>query len=95
MRIIPCLILLVAVVPNLVHAGEVAIHETDSQIIVEYQGDPNEVIAAAIVKEKEEVLKAQQEKVEALEAERIQKFTENHAKQAEKRRAKYNAGYED
>ena len=95
MRIILRIILLLAVLPNMVYAGQAVIRETDSQIIVEYEGDANEVVAANIIKDKEEKLKEQEEKVKAKEVERIKNFAENHAKLTEKRRAKYNEGYED
>ena len=95
MRVIPYLVLLVAALPNLVHAGQGTISETDSQIIVEYQGNANDVAAATIEKAKEDKLKAEEERMNAKEAERIRILTENHLKQAEKRRAKYNDGSED
>ena len=86
----------------MVYAGHGTIRETDSQIIVEYEGDVNEVIAANIVKDKEEKLKVkeeklkeQEEKVKAKEVERVKVFAENKAKLTEKRRAKYNDGYDD
>jgi hypothetical protein len=77
------------------YAGHETIRETDSQIIVEYEGDVNEVIAATIVKEKEETLKVQEERVKAIEVERMKNLVEKHAKLTEKRRTKYNEGYED
>ena len=103
MRIIPGIILLLAVLlPNMVFAGHGAISETDTQIIVEYEGDTNEVIAANLTKAKEEIsqeqegkLKVQEDIYKAKEVERIRTLSENHARQAEKRRAKYNDGYED
>ena len=96
MRIISRITLLLAVfLPNMVYAGHGTIRETDSQIIVEYEGDVNEVIAANIIKEKEETLKVQEERVKAIEVERMKNLAEKHAKLTEKRRAKYNEGYED
>ena len=89
------IILLLAVLPNTVYAGHGTIRETDSQIIVEYEGDADEVIAANIIKAKEEKLKEQEEKEKEQEAERIKKLSGNHAKQVEERRAKYKEGYED
>jgi hypothetical protein len=96
MRIISRIILLLAVLPNMVFAaGHGSIRETDSQFIVEYEGNANEVIAANIIKVEEEKLKVQEEIVKAKEVERINILSENHAKLAEKRRAKFNEGYED
>lgn len=95
MNRISSIILLLAVLPNMVYAEHGTIRETDSQIIVEYEGDANEVIAANIIKNKEEQLKEQEEKDKAKEVERIKNLSANHAKLVEKRRAKYNEGYED
>jgi hypothetical protein len=95
MRIISLIILLIAVLPSMIYAGHGVIRETDSQIIVEYEGDVNEVIAANIIKDKEDTLKEQEEKEKAKEVERIKISSENRAKQLEQRRAKYKAGYED
>ena len=95
MNRIPLIVSLLVVLPNVVYAGHGTILETDSQFIVEYEGDSNEVIAANIVKEKEEKLQAQIEQVKAKEVERIQKFTESAIKHKEERRAKYNEGSED
>ena len=89
------IILLLAFLPNMVYAGHGTIRETDSQIIVEYEGDVDEVIAANIIKDKEDKLTEQEEKDKAKEVERIKKLSENHANLVEKRRAKYNKGYED
>jgi hypothetical protein len=89
------IIFLLAVLPNMAYAGYGTIRETDSQIIVEYTGDVNEVIAANIIKDKEEKLQEQEEKVKTKEVARIINLSENHAKLTEKRRAKYNEGSED
>jgi hypothetical protein len=79
----------------MVYAGHGTIREIDSQFIVEFEGDVNEVIAANIIKEQEEKLKEQEEKDKAIEAERIKTLSDNHAKLVEKRRARFNEGYED
>jgi hypothetical protein len=95
MNRISLIILLLALLPNMAYAGHGTIRETDSQIIVEYYGDDNEVIAANIIKDKDEKLKVQEENHKTNEVERIKVLSENHAKQVEKRRAKYKEGYED
>ena len=77
------------------YAGHGTIRETDSQFIVEYEGDADEVINANIVKDKEEKLQEQEAKVKAKEVERIQKFKENSVKHKEERRSKYNEGQEE
>ncbi len=96
------IILVLAVLPHMAHAGHGTIRETDTQIIVEYEGDADEVIAAKSTKEKEEKLKEQEQKIKEQEekfkeqeVERIKKLSENHVKEIEKRRAKYKEGYED
>jgi hypothetical protein len=89
------IILLLAVLPNTVYAGHGTIRETDSQIIVEYEGDVDEVKAANVIEEQEEKLKEQEEKEKAKEVERIRNSSANRAKQLEQRRAKFNEGYED
>lgn len=89
------MILLLAVLPSMAYAGNGTIRETDSQFIVEYEGDVNEVIAANIIKDKEEKVKELEEKAKAKEVERINNMAANHAKLTEKRRAKYNKGSED
>jgi hypothetical protein len=89
------IILLLAVLPNMAYAGHGTIRETDAQIVVEYEGDVDEVIAANVIKEKEEKLMEQEEKDKAKEVERIKNLSANRAKQLEQRRAKYNEGNED
>lgn len=97
-----CFILLLAVLPHPAFAGHGTIRETDSQIIVEYEGDANEVIAANIIKAKEdqlkkqaEQLKEQKEKEKSKEVARIKKMAENHARQMEMRRKRNKDGYDD
>ena len=89
------IILLLAVLPNFVYAGQGTIRETDSQIIVEYEGDANEVAAGNIVREKEEKLKELEDSIREKEVERVKIFTENSIKLKEERRAKYNGEHED
>jgi hypothetical protein len=93
-KVLRIMLLLVAL-PNSAYGGHWTINETDTQVIVEYEGDANEEIAANSSKEKEEKLKEQDEKEKAKEVERIRVFTENHAKLVETRRTKYKEGYED
>lgn len=95
MRIISLIILLLALLPCMAYAGHGTIRETDSQIIIEYEGDANEVTAANIAKVRDERLKEQEEQDKAKEVERFNKFSEDNAKLREERRAKYKEGYED
>ena len=92
---ISLIILLLAVLPTMAYAGHGTIRETDSQFIVEYEGDADEVITANIVKDKEEKLQEQEEKAKAKEAERLRKFAENSARRREERRAKNIDGQDD
>jgi hypothetical protein len=82
------IIVLIAALPTMVFAGQGTIRETASQIIVEYEGDANEVIAANCIKEREEKMREQEERHKADEAGRIQKMAENNAKRREQRRAR-------
>lgn len=92
---ISLIVLLFAVLPHMAYAGQGTIRETDSQFIVEYEGDANETIAEIITRDKEEKLKEQQEAVKAKEVERVNMFAGNHAKLKEERRSKYNERQEE
>ena len=82
------IIVLIATLPSMAFAGHGTIHETESQIVVEYEGDTNEVNAANIIKAKEETLREQEEQHNADEAARIQIMAENSAKRKQESRAK-------
>ena len=89
------IVLLLSVLPHTAHAGHGTINETNSQFVVEYEGDADEVKAANIIKAKEEKLQEQEEKAKAKEAERLRKFAENSARRREERRAKNIDGQDD
>ena len=95
MRIVLPIILLLAFLPNMVYAGQATIRENDSQIVVEYEGDANEAALAKIVKERDEELKTQEERENAIELEKKRISSENRLKLLEQRRAKDKAGNED
>jgi hypothetical protein len=81
--------------PHMVYAGHGSISETSSQVIVVYEGDADEVLAAKIVKEKEQKALEQEVKATAQEVERLNNFTENSARRREERRAKNNEANEE
>lgn len=95
MNRVSLIIILLTVVPAMAYAGHGTIREDDSHCIVEYEGDVDEVIAANILKDKEEKLKLREEEAKAKEAERIRTLARNHAEQTEKRRARFKEGVED
>ncbi len=95
MKAMMFIILLLVVSPKAAHAGHGTMYETDTQIVVEYEGDAEEIKAGNIAKVKEEKLKEQEEKVKAQEADRVTSFTEDHRRLKEERRARFNAGKED
>ena len=89
------IILLLAVIPAMAYAGDGTIHETESQIIVEYSGDASEVAAANLANEKEERLKEQEAKIKEKESERVKTLAENHVKKKEQRRDRHDEVNED
>ncbi|MDR3579944.1 MAG: hypothetical protein P4L44_08290 [Oryzomonas sp.] len=88
MNRISLIIVLIVVLPNMVFAGHGTIRETASQIIVEYEGDTNEVNAANIIKEREKKLMEQEEQHKANEAARIQKLVDEKTKEKSQRKAR-------
>jgi len=72
-------VLLLAVLPTMVYAGEGTIRETDKQIVIEYSGENDkDVIDAKIVR-------AQEEKKQEKKDEMIRILAENEALLREKR----------
>ena len=90
MNRISLVVLLVSALPHMAYAGHGTINETNSQFTVIYEGDADEVIAAKIVKEKEQMALEQEVKNNAKEVERLKNFSESSARRREERRAKYN-----
>lgn len=95
MERISLVILLLVVLPAMAFAGHGTIRETTDQIIVEYDGDTNEVIAYNTIKEREDKLKEQEEKHKADEAVRLQKFIDDQRKEKAERRTRRKEGDED